>query len=108
MNIALTFVLLCSGLYLLGQDAFFIVDRWNPEEGTHFQGVTLYYLAFGILFLAAFAGIVTYSWIKGTITNAGSKHNVTPPVIQGGGDRKVLVFSAADSCLDHAGILTGR
>jgi len=67
LNIALTIVLLSGGVYLLGQDSFLLSERWNPEVGTLFQGFALYCLAFGPIFLGAFVGVVTYSWIKGTL-----------------------------------------
>ena len=67
LNIALTISLLSGGVYLLGQDSFLLSERWNPEAGTLFQGVALYCLGFGPIFLGAFVGAVTYSWIKGTL-----------------------------------------
>ncbi len=66
LNIVLAIVLLSGGVYLLGQDSFFLNDR-NPEEGTLFQGAALYSLASGLFLLGVFAGIVAYSWVKGNL-----------------------------------------
>jgi len=67
LNIALAIMLLSGGMYLLQQDSFFLSERWNPEVGTLFQGVALHCLASGLVLLAAFAGVLAYGWIRGTI-----------------------------------------
>lgn len=71
LRIALDIVLAVSmfwgGIHLLGQDAFFLADRWDPRTGVLFQGMTLYCLALGLFFLGAFAGMVGYAWAKGTL-----------------------------------------
>ena len=67
LNIALAIMLLSGGVYLLGQDSFFLSERWNPEVGTFFQGVALYCLASSLILLGAFVGVVAYSWTRGTI-----------------------------------------
>jgi heme/copper-type cytochrome/quinol oxidase subunit 2 len=67
LNILLALLLLSGGAYLLGQRSFFLSDRWSPESGTLFHGVTLYLLAFGLIFLGIFAGAVAYCWIRGIL-----------------------------------------
>jgi hypothetical protein len=67
LSIVLALLLLSGGAYLLGQRSFFLSDRWSPETGTLFHGVTLYLLAFGLIFLGAFAGAVAYCWIRGIL-----------------------------------------
>ena len=67
LNIVLAIMLLSGGAYLLGQDSFFLRDRWNPEVGTLFQGATRYYLACGLVLMGGFAGIVAYSWARGNL-----------------------------------------
>lgn len=67
LNTVLAVVLLGGGFYLLGEDSFFLADRWNPEVGTLFHGTTLYCLATGLILLGAFAGKVAYDWVKGTL-----------------------------------------
>jgi heme/copper-type cytochrome/quinol oxidase subunit 2 len=67
LNIVLALLLLSGGAYLLGQRSFFLSDRWSPESGTLFHGVTLYLLAFGLIFLGVFAGAVAYCWIRGVL-----------------------------------------
>ncbi|HRQ24452.1 MAG TPA: hypothetical protein PLF42_13570 [Anaerolineales bacterium] len=64
MNIALTITLLGGGVSLLGQDSFFLAERWDPEIGTLFQGAALYSLATGLILLGAFTGTVAYHWIN--------------------------------------------
>ena len=67
LNIALALVMFAGGIYLLGQDSFFLGDSWDHSTGSLFQGVALYCLAFGFMFLGSFAGIVGYSWANGTL-----------------------------------------
>ena len=42
-------------------------DRWHPETGTYFSGTPLYFLAFGLFFLGAFAAAVARAWMTGAI-----------------------------------------
>ncbi|WKZ79755.1 MAG: hypothetical protein QY327_10455 [Fimbriimonadaceae bacterium] len=67
LNIALALVMFAGGIYLLGQDSFFLGDRWDHSTGSLFHGFTLYCLAFGLMFLGSFAGMVGYSMAKGTL-----------------------------------------
>ncbi|MCW7754304.1 hypothetical protein OOT00_09925 [Desulfobotulus sp. H1] len=68
LNVMLALAMFFSGLYLLGQDSFFLADRWNPEVGTLLEGAALYCLAVGLFLLGGFAGMVAYGWIKGSLT----------------------------------------
>jgi drug/metabolite transporter (DMT)-like permease len=77
LSIALALGLFAGGVYLLGQDSFFLDDRWDPSTGTLLQGVTLYCLAFGLMFLGSFAGMVGYSWAKGVLPMP-SKDKIRP------------------------------
>lgn len=77
LNIALALVMFAGGIYLLGQNSFFLGDRWDHSTGSLFQGVTLYCLAFGLMFLGSFAGMVGYSWAKGTLPTP-SKDRIRP------------------------------
>ncbi|MBE0435208.1 MAG: hypothetical protein IBX56_05320 [Methylomicrobium sp.] len=67
LNITLALGLFAGGIYLVGQESFFLRDRWDPNTGTLFHDVALYCLAFGLMFLGSFAGMVGYSWAKGTL-----------------------------------------
>ncbi len=77
LNIVLALAAFTGAIYLLGQDSFVLVDRWNHTMGTLFQGLTLYCLAFGLLFLGSFAGVVGYSWAK-SILPTPSKDRIRP------------------------------
>lgn len=66
-NVVLAIAMFGGGTYLLGQDSFFLRDRWDPSTGTLFQGMTLYCLALGLFFLGAFGGMVGYAWAKGAL-----------------------------------------
>jgi hypothetical protein len=68
LNGALTFLCFSGGAYLLERGSFFLRDRWHPQTGTHFSGVPLYLLAFGLFSLGAFAAAVALAWIRGTIS----------------------------------------
>lgn len=67
LNIMLALLLFSGGAYLLGQRSFFLSDRWHPESGTLFHGITLYLLSFGLILLGAFVGAVAYCWIRGIL-----------------------------------------
>lgn len=68
LNIALAIVLISGGVFLLGQDSFFLGNRWNPQAGTLFQGVALYSLASSLILAGAFAGFVARSWMEGSLS----------------------------------------
>ena len=63
----LALVLIAGGLYLLTQDNLFVSDRWNPVQGSLFQGTTLYGLACGLLLLGAFSAAVAWAWARGSL-----------------------------------------
>lgn len=87
LRIALNFVLalgmFAGGFYLLGQDTFFLDDRWDHSTGYLFQGVTLYCLAFGLMFLGSFAGMVGYSWARGTLPTPSKDSIRSHPAYKG-------------------------
>ncbi len=67
LNVALTLLLVWGGVYLFGQETFFLRDRWHPETGTYFYGASLYLLSASLFCLAAFAAAVALAWIKGAL-----------------------------------------
>ncbi|MCT0225756.1 hypothetical protein [Synechococcus sp. CS-1328] len=77
LNIVLAVGMFVGGIYLLGQDSFLLSDKWNHSLGTLFQGAALNCLAFGLMSLGGFAGIVGYSWVKGTLPMP-SKDRIRP------------------------------
>lgn len=83
LDIVLSVSMFWGGIYLLGQDAFFLADRWDPATGMLFQGMALYCLAFGLFFLGAFAGMVGYAWAKGTLPMPGGSTIRPHPAYKG-------------------------
>lgn len=67
LNVALTLLLVWGGVYLFGQETFFLRDRWHPETGTFFYGASLYLLGASLFCFAAFAAAVALAWIKGAL-----------------------------------------
>ena len=67
INAALTVLCAWGGIHLLGQESFFLRDRWHPETGTYFSGVSLYLLAFGLFCFGAFTAAVAQAWVRGII-----------------------------------------
>ena len=83
LNVVLAFVCFSGGGYLIERGSFFLRDRWHPEIGTYFSGVPLYFLAFGLFFLGAFALAVALAWMRGTIPMP-DKRSIRPhPVYKG-------------------------
>lgn len=66
-NVILAALLLTAGVYLLSSGSLFLRDRWNPQVGTLFTGVSLYLLAVAPISLAAFTAAVTRGWLRGDI-----------------------------------------
>ncbi len=71
INIVLTIFCFSSGIYLLGRRSFLLHIPSFPQGGTRFAGAPLYLLAFGLLFLGAFAAAVLLAWLKGTLPMPG-------------------------------------
>lgn len=67
MNVILAILLLLAGIYLLSQDSFVLKTRTSQGDGTVFSGISLYLLALGLILIGAFAAMVAYGWVKGTI-----------------------------------------
>jgi membrane protein implicated in regulation of membrane protease activity len=63
-NVILAALLLGAGLYLLWSGSLFLRDRWNPQVGTLFSGVSLYLLAVAPISLAAFSAAVARGWLR--------------------------------------------
>lgn len=76
-----------AGIYLLAQDSFFLHDRWHPETGTLFIGMTLYMLAAGLLLLGAFSAAVGLAWARGSLALPDQHDIPVDPSYQG----KILV-----------------
>ena len=103
LNGVLAVLCFSGGGYLLERGSFFLRDRWHPETGTYFAGVPLYFLAFGLFFLGAFAAAVALAWMRGTIPMP-DKRDIRPHPVDKGqiivrywyfvGPALILVFSA--------------
>ena len=72
-----------GGAYLLWQESYFLHDRWHPETGTYFSGVSLYLLAAGLFLLGAFAAAVALAWLRGTIPMPGRRELRPHPAYKG-------------------------
>lgn len=83
LNIVVALGTFTAAIYLLGQDSFFLVDRWDHTMGTLFHGLTLYCLAFGLLFLGSFAGAVGYSWAKSSLPTPSKDRIRSHPAYKG-------------------------
>lgn len=67
LNIILTAALAAAGVYLLSSGSLLWRERWHPEAGLLFSGVSLYLLSVALFFLAGFAGAVTWAWLRGDL-----------------------------------------
>ena len=83
VNVALTLLFVWGGVYLFGQESFFLRDRWHPETGTYFYGASLYLLGASLFCLAAFAAAVALAWIKGTMPMPGRREIRPHPAYKG-------------------------
>lgn len=83
LNGTLTVLLIWGGMYLLMQDSFYLRDRWHPEAGTTFSGVSLYLLAGSLFCFGAFAAAVALAWVKGSLLLPTRKELRAQPTYQG-------------------------
>lgn len=83
VNAVLALALFGAGLYLAGQESFFLRDRWHPGTGTLFQGAALYCLASGLMLLGAFAGRVGCAWSAGALPMPGDNTIRPHPAYKG-------------------------
>lgn len=60
INMALTGLLIAAGLYLLSIDSYVI-------RGMEFIGLSRYLLSAALLFMAGFAGLVAWGWMRGNV-----------------------------------------
>ena len=83
-NLALAIALFCAAAYLLGQDSYYLRERWQHTGiGTLFSGAALYFLATGLLCLGSFALAVLYSWLTGKAAMPDPADLLTHPAYQG-------------------------
>lgn len=66
-NAVLAIALLGGAAYLLLSGSLLLRDRWNPQTGTLFSGVSLYLLAGALISLAGFAAAVARGWLRGDV-----------------------------------------
>lgn len=83
VNSAFAFLCALAGMYLLFQDTFFLRNRWHSETGTLFSGISLYLLAFGLFFFAAFAAVVALAWIRGVLPMPNQREIRPHPTYKG-------------------------
>jgi hypothetical protein len=67
LNLAMAAACFSGGFYLLAQGSLFLRDRWHPEVGSLFSGLSLYLLVLGLFSLSAFTATVAVAWIRGTV-----------------------------------------
>lgn len=67
INIVLAAVCAWGGIYLLGQDSYYLHDRWHRVPGTTFSGMSLYLLAASLFCLSAFSIAVARAGLAGTL-----------------------------------------
>ena len=79
----LALALFAGGLYLFTQDSLFVSDRWNPAQGSLFQGATLYGLACGLLLLGAFSAAVAWAWARGRLPLPGQDNAASGADLRG-------------------------
>ena len=83
-NLALAIALLYAAVYLLGQDSYYLRERWrHTGTATLFSGAALYCLAAGLMCLAAFALTVAYCWLTGKAAMPDPAHIRPHPTYKG-------------------------